>query len=61
MCIRIYVLNFKTKTNISTQIAKETKEENIIWTENVTGHDNFVCEFAFLTYLIEWWISPGCS
>ena len=50
-CIRLYILNFKIKTNItSRQIAKETKEKKIICAENVTGYDNFVCEFAFCTF-----------
>ena len=31
MCIRLYILNFKIKTNItSRQIAKETKEKKIM-------------------------------
>ena len=51
MCIRIYILNFKIKENItSRQITKETKEEKIIYTENVMGYNNFICEFAFCTF-----------
>ena len=40
---------------------KETKEEKRISAENLTGYNDIVCEFALCTYLMESWISPGCS
>ena len=42
---------------------QETKKEKKIFLEPPTGYDDIVCEFAVcaLTYLIEAWISPGCS
>ena len=52
MCIRIYIFNFtKTKRqNKKTKKAKETKEENRISLENLTGYDDIVCEFALCTF-----------
>ena len=47
MCIRIPVLNLKTKIG---QKAKETKEEKRISVENLTGYDDIVREFALCTF-----------
>ena len=52
MCIKIYIFNFKkTKPKIARrQKAKETKEEKRMSVENLTRHDNIVCEFALCTF-----------
>ena len=49
MCMKIY--NF-CLTPTHNQKAKETKEENTISVENLTGYD-IGCEFAVRTYVIE--------
>ena len=42
---------------------KKTKEEERISVENLTGYDDFVCEFALCTFNLfdQSWVSPGCS
>ena len=47
MCIRIYIFNKKKQGQ---KKAKETKEENRISGENLTGYDHIVCEFALCTF-----------
>ena len=62
ICIKIYNFNFKKKTR--RQKAKETKEEK----KFICGKSNeirwyrlWICSVYLLTYLIDSWISPGCS
>ena len=49
MCIRRYIFNFQ-KNKKTRQKAKETKEENVMTVENLTGYDNIVREFALCTF-----------
>ena len=49
MCIRIYIFNF-IKKNKKTKKGKETKTEDRIYVENLTGYYDIVCEFALCTF-----------
>ena len=58
MYIKICIFNFKKQQQqqqqqtqkTRRQKAKETKEEKTISVENLTGHDDIVCEFALCTF-----------
>ena len=51
MCIRIYIFNFeKTKTKITRQKAKETKEEKSISVGYITGYNDILCKLALCTF-----------
>ena len=61
MCIRVYILNFKTKQNNNnnnknnkkskkTKKVKESKEEKRISAESLTGYDDIVCQFTLCTF-----------